>query len=421
MTKIREYLKDRTLKRYVVFIAVTAFLLFALYFIFKNLDVIAGGAQKGISSILNTLAPLFIGMFIAYLLNPLVTLAYQRLFFKAFPNLDDPKKDAKRQKRNRLFSVLLAYLFVIACVVAIIYGFVAMVGGQLVTDSLPKVMDSFSKTLLSYEETLKTWVKEIPSGMVSERLQDFINSFIKWISQSLSSGSLVSTLKSVGGSIVNIAIGLVVSIYLSYDKELFLGVWNRFLSLVFPQRISLTINSNLNDINGVLSQFLRGVLLDALIVAILSSIGFTIIGLKFAVFLGIFAGIFNVIPYFGPIIGTVPAFLVGILTGGVKEGLLAILVLIIVQQIDANLIYPRVVGSSTGLHPLFVLLAVTIGGAYGGLVGMIIAVPIAGIVQLYVQKWVKRRESKLELADASKESKGAEEEKQEEALPKEPL
>ncbi len=140
--------------------------------------------------------------------------------------------------------------------------------------------------------------------------------------------------------------------------------------------------------------------MDALIVAILTSIGFTIIGLKFAVFLGIFAGIANVIPYFGPVIGTIPAFLIGLLTSGVKEGLLAIVVLLVVQQIDANLIYPRVVGGSTGLHPLFVLLAVTIGGAYGGLVGMIIAVPIAGIVQLYVQKWVRKRERKLDVETA---------------------
>ncbi len=400
MGNIKDFFKDNTLKRYILFIVVTAFLLFALYFIFKNLDVISTSVYKGVSSFLSALAPLFIGMFIAYLLNPLVTLIYRRLFFKAFPSLDDPVKDVKRQKRNRLFSVLVAYLVILAALIALIYGFVAMIGGQLVMDSLPKMMTRFSNTILTYEETIKAWVNEIPSGMLSDRAQEFVNKLLKWLSENLSSGSVVATVKSIGGSIVNIAIGLVVSIYLSYDKDIFLNIWNKLLLLIFPQRIAVTINNNLHDINGIVSQFVRGVLLDALIVAILTSIGFTIIGLKFAVFLGIFAGIANVIPYFGPVIGTIPAFLIGLLTSGVKEGLLAIVVLLVVQQIDANLIYPRVVGGSTGLHPLFVLLAVTIGGAYGGLVGMIIAVPIAGIVQLYVQKWVRKRERKLDVETA---------------------
>lgn len=405
MTKVKDYLKDKTLQRYAVFIVVTAFLLFALYFIFKNLNIIADYTYKGFSGILNTLTPLFIGMFIAYLLNPLVTTVYQKLFFKAFPTLPDPEKDAKRQKRNRLLSVLVSYILVLTCLIAVIIGFVAMIGGQLVLDSVPKMMSNFSNYFLAYEDTLRAWVNEIPSDMLSERIEGFINSFLQWISESFSSGSIVSSVKNIGGNILNIVIGLVISIYLSYDKDFFLDLWSKFLNLVFPQKIGLTINNNFREVNGILSQFLRGVLLDALIVAILTSIGFTILGLDFAVFLGVFAGLSNVIPYFGPVIGAVPAFFVGLLTDGVKEGLLAIVVLIIVQQIDANLIYPRVVGGSTGLHPLFVLLAVSIGGSYGGLIGMIIAVPIAGIVQLYVQKWVKKRKKKLDRQAAFEEEK----------------
>ncbi len=173
MGNIKDFFKDNTLKRYILFIVVTAFLLFALYFIFKNLDVISTSVYKGVSSFLSALAPLFIGMFIAYLLNPLVTLIYRRLFFKAFPSLDDPVKDVKRQKRNRLFSVLVAYLVILAALIALIYGFVAMIGGQLVMDSLPKMMTRFSNTILTYEETIKAWVNEIPSGMLSDRAQEF--------------------------------------------------------------------------------------------------------------------------------------------------------------------------------------------------------------------------------------------------------
>jgi len=129
-------------------------------------------------------------------------------------------------------------------------------------------------------------------------------------------------------------------------------------------------------------------------------------GLEFAVFVGIFAGICNIIPYFGPIIGMVPAFIIGVLTDGIWQGLIAIIVLFVIQQIDGSLIYPRVVGSSTGLHPLFVLLAVSIGGFYFGLVGMILAVPIAGIIQIFVRRWAAAKEESKKLVHPVSTSDG---------------
>ena len=145
----------------------------------------------------------------------------------------------------------------------------------------------------------------------------------------------------------------------------------------------------------MLSRFIRGALLDSLFVAILSSIGLSIMGLEAAVFIGVFAGLANVIPYFGPVLGMIPAFLMGLCTGGFWHGVLAVVILLVVQQIDSNFIYPKVVGSSTGLKPLVVLLAVSVFGYFGGIVGMLLAVPLAGIIQIFVLKWVRRREAKL--------------------------
>jgi len=154
------------------------------------------------------------------------------------------------------------------------------------------------------------------------------------------------------------------------------------------------VSETLHEINGVFSLFIRGALLDSLIVAILSSIGLSVLGLQFAVFIGCFAGICNIIPYFGPILGMIPAFIVGTFTEGLTQGIIAVGILLLIQQLDANLIYPRIVGASTGLHPLFVLLAVTIAGYYSGILGMIIAVPIACIVQIFILKWVYWLESR---------------------------
>jgi predicted PurR-regulated permease PerM len=105
------------------------------------------------------------------------------------------------------------------------------------------------------------------------------------------------------------------------------------------------------------------------------------------------AGISNVIPYFGPIIGSIPAVIVGLLSGSPIKALFAVIVLIVVQQIDSTLISPKVVGDSVGLHPLFVMLSIIIGGAYFGLWGMLIAVPTAAIIKMFLIRWIEERKS----------------------------
>ena len=144
------------------------------------------------------------------------------------------------------------------------------------------------------------------------------------------------------------------------------------------------INDVLNDMDMVFSKFLRGQLLDALIVAIITSIILTIIRLDFAVLLGCFAGITNIIPYFGPVFGAIPAVIVALFTGGLSKAVITLIAFVIIQQIDGNLIYPKVLGSSTGLHPVFVLLAVTFGGYFWGLLGMVLAVPIVAFIKLFI-------------------------------------
>ena len=293
--------------------------------------------------------------------------------------------------------MLFTIIIVIAAIIAIIYGFTALLIGRLVFEDLSALMKDFVSAVVSYEDTFKNWIAtRIPDGMLSEKLSEFANGIVGWISENISVTNVISTFTSIGGSVVNIVIGVIISIYLMKDKKFFLGLWRKFLHLTLPQKSNAVVTETLSEINGVLSKFIRGALLDALIIAILSSIGLSIAGLEAAVFIGVFAGICNVIPYFGPVLGMVPAFLMGLFTDGFWQGALAVIVLLVIQQIDANLIYPKIVGSSTGLHPLMVLLSVSVFGYFGGIIGMLLAVPIAGIIQLFVVKWATGKEKKLQ-------------------------
>ena len=128
------------------------------------------------------------------------------------------------------------------------------------------------------------------------------------------------------------------------------------------------------------------------------SIAMSIMGVKYAVLLGFMIGIFNLIPYVGAIVGVAVALLITLLTGGLSQTIWTGIVVIILQQIDANVINPKIVGSSLRLSPLLVIFAITIGGAYFGIFGMFLAVPVATVLKIFVSEYLNfKNKSKVEL------------------------
>ena len=403
MEKFKEMMKDNGFIRWSFFIVFNAALLYILYFIIKNLGHISSVVLNCLGTVIDALWPLIIGLILAYLLNPLSELIDNKFVNRIIKvPKDDPVKAEKRENLNHFIGVILTYLIVIAAVIAIIYGFAVMIIGKVVFSSFSDMIQSLVAGVLDYESTFRSWIaNNIPAGMMSEKITEFTNLLMNWLSENISATSVINFFTSIGGGVVNFAIGIIISIYLMKDKKFFLGLWRKFLHLTMPQKGHAVLTETLNEINDVFSKFIRGALLDALIVAILSSIGLSVMGLEAAVFIGVFAGIANVIPYFGPVLGMIPAFLMGLCTDGFWHGALAVIILLAIQQIDSNLIYPKIVGTSTGLHPLMVLLAVTVFGYFWGILGMLLAVPLAGVIQIFVIKWANNRENRMIKKSAS--------------------
>lgn len=401
MKNIKTLMKEPSFTRSSLFIVFNAFLLYVLYFIIKNFDVIAVTGSKAIGSVLAALSPLFIGLIVAYLLDPLVTRIDKRLLQRALAvQGKEGSKKIKRESLCRLLAILITFLIAIAAIALIIYGFAVMLLGQFVFTDIDTMFASLYDQIMSYEEEFRHWVaNKLPDGFISEKITELVSLIVVWVSDNFSASATIAAVSGAVGSIINFMIGLIISIYLLKDKEVFINIWKKFLNLIMPDRYANTINNTLNEVDNVISLFIRGAMLDAVFVAILSSIGLSILGLEFSVFIGVFAGICNVIPYFGPVLGMVPAFIIGWLTEDFMQGLLAIVILLVVQQIDSNIIYPKVVGSSTGLHPLAVLLSVSIFGYFGGILGMLLAVPTAGVLAIFIKKWICRREEKIALKE----------------------
>ncbi len=216
-----------------------------------------------------------------------------------------------------------------------------------------------------------------------EKIQEYIKSFISAIE-----------------TIFDAFIAIIVSIYILLQRSQIVGFLSRLTNAIFKEDTYLKIKKYFIKGNTVFFKFLTSQVLDAILVGILVSIAMSILGVKYSVLLGFMIGLFNLIPYFGAIVAVIIAVLITILTGGFGKALLMAIVVIILQQIDANIINPKIVGDSLEISQLLVIFAVTIGGAYFGILGMFLAVPVVAILKLIIDDFIdeKNSQKKKEIA-----------------------
>ncbi len=391
MGKIKDFFRNEKAVTYTAFITINAAILYALFFLIKNAGSFFSWLHGVLLGLFSAFSPLLIGMVLAYLLSPLVDFVDRKLtrrFFFSHPK--DPIQQERLYKKRYLISIFLTIVIVFSALSALIYAFAVLIAGNLRIGTFREMLFVIYNYFTAIQTTITDFIAELPNGSIKSTAASTYHAVHTWLFQSFSDGRVFQLLSQIGSSAVNIALGFVVSIYLLKDKSFFQHLWRKFLHLLLPQKQNAVLTEFLHDIDHVLSMFVRGAVIDALIVALLSSIALSLYGLPLAVFVGCFAGITNIIPYFGPVLGMIPALAVGTLTGGIGFGIGAVIVLFIVQQIDCNLIYPKIVGSTTGLHPLFILLSVSVMGYYGGIAYMILAVPLAGILNMLVIRLAAR-------------------------------
>lgn len=385
MFDLKSLFSDKYYLKISIYIIFTASILFIMYSLFLNLGSITTAAFNLAGEIISALAPLFVGLILAYFLSPLVNLLDQKLIAKLFAARSGKNKTSPHASRT--LSIISAFLIVFAVISLVFYTLYIMIIGKIIVGDFETMFKNTVAYFSKYQDMFAALSRKLTESGLAENIKDPIQMFIAWISGGIVSGSsIANNLSKIGGGLFNLFLGAVIAFYLLKDQDFFIRLWRKTLHILLPLEANGKLNETLHEINIVISRFLRGQLLDALIIAILSSVGLSLVGIDFAVFIGFFAGAANVIPYFGPIIGIIPAVIVSLLDGSITKALLAAAVLLGIQQIDGAIISPRVVGESTGLHPVFVLLAVIIGGKYFGILGMLLAVPIAAIIKLFIEK-----------------------------------
>ena len=375
---------DRRYLKYVLYVALAATLVFISYNVVFNFSEFMSNIGGTISAFLSIISPLIIGIIIAYLLYPLSKLINNFLVNRL-----------KVKYKPHLLSILLTYLVVIILFIALVSSIYAMIGGQISgNENLSVMFATIGSYIKRYNEFFDFINKRIAESGLSGDIKGYLSKAITQVAPylSVSIGSVIKLSAGIGSSIINTFIGVFISFYLLKDYEYIKSLYLNYFSLTMKESRFKSINNTAAEINHIVSKFIRGQLLVGLIIGIISSIGLSIIGIDFAFLIGFTAGIANVIPYVGPIIGCIPAIIVGLLSPDPIMALWAVLLLLAVQQLDGAVISPKIVGDSMGLHPIFVIMAITIGGTIAGILGMLLSVPIAAIIKLFLIKLIAKRQ-----------------------------
>lgn len=382
---------DKHYIKFSLYLIVTALVLYILYSIISQTGAILAFTGNVLSQVLRALSPLIYGLIIAYFFGPLVNLIDKHLISR-FSKVQQPSKYALSKqlaKRRRIISIVLAFVLVVIILSLIFYALYSMIIGKLTIEKIDTITSNLLSYFSKYEDLFNTLAERLSSSDLTSNIINPVQVFLEWASSGIlfkQGGNFASWLSDLGGNLISLFLGVVIAFYLLKDQEFFLKLWDDFLDVVLPRKAESMLMHTLIDIHKIVSRFFRGQLLVGLIVGILSSIGLFLIGVDFAIFIGLFAGIANIIPYFGIVLGMVPAVIVSLLDGSIAQAGLSVIVLFIIQQIEGTFIAPKIVGDSVGLHPVFVLLAVIIGGKYFGIIGMLLAVPTAAILKLFILK-----------------------------------
>ena len=368
------------------------------YFSLFRLDEI----MSVVSGVLGALQPVIYGVAIAYLLNPVMLTCQKHLdpFFKKHC-----RSERKALSWSKALSITVAMLVGVSFLVILGLLIIPQLSESIVklVDDLPGYLDQFmvwvNATLNSPEDWAKTLSKLVEDGV--QHLEQWMKtSLLGYATDMLS--YVTSGIISVVNMVLNLLIGLVVAIYTLNEKKKFIGQSKKFLYAVFkPQRANEIIDTVRHG-HKIFGGFLYGKILDSIIVGLITFVVLSIMRMPYTLLVSVIVGVTNIIPFFGPFIGAIPsAFL--ILLASPMQGLYFIVFIIILQQIDGNIIGPKILGNTTGISEFWVTFALLLFGGLFGVVGMIIGVPTFAVIYYLVKTWLHKRMARRHMPESSED------------------
>jgi len=358
-------------------VGVSAFLLFLCIYYWSGISGVIGTA-------LSTVTPIIAGLFIAYVLNILMSF-YERHYFTKF---SDKKFISASRRPVCLTGAILTLFGIIALIIYLVVPELISCVSFLIAEIPPLI-----QKLLKSELIRDILPAEVIAKLLSIDWMSNISKIVEAVSSSIGGavGAVVSAVTSVLSVIVTVFISFIFSVYLLYSKSTLRRQARRLLNTYLPKSYNSGVLHVLRVFNDCFHRYIVGQCIEAVILGLLCTVGMLIFRFPYAGMIGALIGFTALIPVVGAFIGAGVGALM-ILTVSPLKALLFIVFIIVLQQIETNLIYPKVVGTSIGLPALWVLAAVTVAGGIFGVFGMLIGVPIAAAVYRLVREDLHRKE-----------------------------
>ncbi len=339
---------EKILKIVYVLLVISA--LYILTILFKELKL-----RSTIIVLLKTISPLFIGFFIAWLFDPFV-------------------KWLKKKGIRRGYGTIITYVLLIGGLAIVIGSIIPVLANQI---------NDFAKTMPSIIDTVKGWIdagfdqlnhfEGFDALAAKESLFEKIEEFGIGLTKDLPEMTVnfISSFFSGAGSFV---VGLIIGFYLlmSFDNA------SDVIITLLPKKMQNDTRDLFNDVNTSLRRFVQGAVMDCTLIFVITSLGLWIVGLKAPLLFGLFCGITNVIPFAGPYIGGAPAVIVGF-SQGPMTGILALVVIAVIQFLEGNFLQPLIMSKTTRLHPVTIIIGLLVFGYFFGILGMAISTPIIAV------------------------------------------
>ena len=358
----------------------------AIILVYKFLDNFTA-IGNAIGKFIGVISPFLAGTLMAYLLYIPASRIEKKL-------LKSKKKFLKKKARGLSVFITLA----IAIILIILLVNVIL---PVVTESIIELVNNFQNywnatinklnglpedSFLKNEKVTEA-IKEIGVNIQNIDLKQYINpeKITEYVKGAL----------GVASGIFDVFVTIIVSIYILLQRTQIIEFFKNVTIAIFGEKNCNKISKYVHNSNQIFFKFISGQLIDGVVVGILVTIAMSIIGVKYSILLGFMIGLFNIIPYFGAIVAVGLSILITLITGGLSKAFWMALVVIILQQIDSNIINPKIIGDSLEISPLLVIVAVTIGGAYFGVIGMFLAVPVVAVFKIIINDWIELKKEKI--------------------------
>ena len=311
------------------------------------------------------LLPFTIAILVAVLLNPLLDLIEKKLL-----------KNIEKRKTKRKLGILITYAVVVA---AVSWGICYIIPRTL--ESIMSIYNAIPSYMDEVGSLFAVVIERFPGGVLpaelAEMLEEAAQAIYQWLRGILP--TVMVGITRVTSGLLSFVVGIILSVYLLYEKELFFAQGKKVVYAFLPERSADVVVSTLRDGGNKIGGFISGKVLDSLIIGILCFLGMVIMDIPYVVLVSVVVGITNIIPYFGPFIGAIPSVMFILTEDPVKALWFAVFILVL-QQFDGNILGPRILGESTGLSSIWVIFAILFFGKHLGFVGMVFGVPLFAII-----------------------------------------